>query len=471
MKPSFRVEEIAGAVKGLVTGREHAEVRGVSTDSRTVEAEELFIPLKGERFDGHHYIDAVLRRGVRVFLAEENGYEVTSLPPGVTCITVPDTFRALGDLAAFHRDRFAMPVIAVTGSNGKTTTKEMLAAILSRTGKGLKTEGNLNNLIGLPKMLLQLRQEHQWAVLEMGMSEPGEIDRMAGIARPDVGMITNVSPAHLQSMGDVAAVASAKGELFLRLAEGSSAVFNADDPLVVALPSPEGVRRLSFGFGEAEIKAEKIEEFGRAGQGVVLSLPSGRIPLRLKALGRHNVSNALAAAAAACALRIDPEHIRQGLESFVPFEKRFAPEELGGILLIDDSYNANPASMRAALLTLRQLKEEGRGIAVLGDMLELGDVSACAHEEIGRLAASCVERLYLLGDKAADVARGAAAGGLADSALFLAQHHGEIIAGLLGEMRSGDCILVKGSRGMRMETVAEALRTASRTGTLKGAVN
>jgi len=193
--------------------------------------------------------------------------------------------------------------------------------------------------------------------------------------------------------------------------------------------------------------------------------------VRLKAFGRHNVANALAAAAAACALRIDPEHIRAGLESFVPFEKRFAPEELGGILLIDDSYNANPASMRAALLTLRQLKEEGRGIAVLGDMLELGDASVAAHEEIGRLAASCVERLYLLGGMASDVARGAAAGGLPASSICLAKDHGEIIDDLLGDMRSGDCILVKGSRGMKMETVAEAVRTASHAGTLKGAVN
>ena len=471
MKPSFSVAEIAGAVHGLVSGREHAEVRGVSTDSRTVEAEELFIPLKGERFDGHHYIHAVLQRGVRVFLAEKDRFEVTSLPTGVTCITVPDTLRALGDLAAFHRERFSLPVIAITGSNGKTTTKEMLAAILSRTGTGLKTAGNLNNLIGLPKMLLQLREEHQWAVLEMGMSEPGEIDRMAEIARPQVGVITNVSPAHLLSMGSVAAVASAKGELFLRLAEGSSAVFNVDDPLVAALPSPEGVRRLSFGISEADIRAEQFEEFGRAGQGFVLSLPSGRIPVRFKAFGRHNVANALAAAAAACALRIDPEHIRAGLESFVPFEKRFAPEELGGILLIDDSYNANPASMRAALLTLRQLTEQGRGIAVLGDMLELGEASVAAHEEIGRLAATCVERLYLLGDMAADIARGAAEGGLTNSAVFMAHDHGEIINDLLGAMRSGDCILVKGSRGMRMETVAEAVRTASHAGTLKGAVN
>jgi len=471
VKPVFGVEEIGAAVNGVITGRRDAEIRGVSTDSRTVEAGELFIPLKGERFDGHRYIDAALARGVRVFLAERDGCDAASLPEGVTCITVPDTLRSLGDLAAFHRRRFSVPVTAVTGSNGKTTTKEMLAAILDRTGPGLKTAGNLNNLIGLPKMLLQLEEEHQWAVLEMGMSEPGEIDRLAEIARPKVGVITNVSAAHLLSMGNVEAVAQAKGELFRRLPAGSCSVFNADDPLVAALPSPTGVRRLSFGLGQADIRGGQIEEFGRGGQNFTIALPSAVVRVRLRALGRHNVLNALAAAATAYALGVDPGDIRAGLESFVPVDKRLVPEELAGILLIDDSYNANPASMKAALLTLNQVKGAGRAIAVLGDMLELGSASKDAHGEVGRLAASCVERLYLLGSMAADVAAGAVSGGLPQSAIVIANDHDEILADLLAAMRPGDCILVKGSRGMRMETVAEAVRTASDSGTLKGAVN
>lgn len=471
MKPVYGVEELAAAVNGAIHGSRDAEVCGVSTDSRTVEPEELFIPLKGERFDGHRYIDAALARGVRVFLAEAGGYDTALLPPGATCISVPDTLRALGDLAAFHRNRFAIPVAAVTGSNGKTTTKEMLASILGRTGPGLKTAGNLNNLIGLPKMLLQLGEEHRWAVLEMGMSEPGEIDRLAEMTRPEVGVITNASAAHLLSMGTVEAVASAKGELFQRLPAGSCAVFNADDPLVAALPSPAGVRRLSFGLGRADVRGERIEEFGREGQGFVIALPSGGIAVRLKALGRHNVLNALAAAATAYALGVAPDDIRAGLEAFVPVDKRLAPEELNGILLIDDSYNANPASMKAALLTLRQVKETGRAIAVLGDMLELGDAEKEAHEEVGRLAASSVERLYLIGPMAETVAAGAVAGGLSKSSIVVANEHEEIIADLLAAVKTGDCILVKGSRGMRMETVAQAVRTASNAGVLKGTVN
>ncbi|MDD2335010.1 MAG: UDP-N-acetylmuramoyl-tripeptide--D-alanyl-D-alanine ligase [Geobacteraceae bacterium] len=470
MKPAFTVSEIAAAVSGTVTGVTDAGVLGVSTDSRSVEPGELFVPLRGERFDGHQFIPGALTRGVRVLLTEQGRYDLGTLPAGTSCITVADTLQALGDLAAFHRNRFSLPVVAITGSNGKTTTKEMLAAILSRSGEGLKTAGNLNNLIGLPRMVFQLSECHKWAVLEMGMSEPGEIDRLAEIARPDVGVITNVAPAHLQSMGSVAAVSSAKGELFLRLCQGSTAVFNADDPLVAKLPTPSGVRRISFGLGQANVRAEKIESLGRAGQSFVLTLPSGMMPVKMKIFGRHNIQNALAAAAVAHLLGLGPDDIRQGLESFSPVEKRFSPEDINGILLIDDSYNANPASMRAALTTVAGLKGAGRGIAVLGDMLELGESSTTAHEEIGRLAAQCVERLYLLGDMAESVARGAAAGRLPAESIVLAQSHAEILDDISGIMKPGDCVLVKGSRGMRMETVAEGIRNMFSAETAKGAV-
>lgn len=471
MKPAFTVSEIAAAVGGSVTGSTDADVLGVSTDSRSVEPGELFVPLRGERFDGHQFISGVFTRGVKVVLTEQGRYDLRSLPPGTSCISVADTLRALGDLAAFHRNRFSLPVVAITGSNGKTTTKEMLAAILRQSGEGLKTAGNLNNLIGLPRMVFQLSERHKWAVLEMGMSEPGEIDRLAEIARPDVGVITNVAPAHLLSMGSVAAVSRAKGELFLRLCQGSTAVFNADDPLVASLPTPSGVRRISFGLGQANVRAEKIESLGREGQSFVLTLPSGMMPVKMKVFGRHNIQNALAAAAVAHLLGLAPDDVKQGLESFSPVEKRFSPEDINGILLIDDSYNANPASMRAALTTVAGLKGEGRGIAVLGDMLELGESSPTAHEEIGSLAARCVERLYLLGDMAESVSRGAVAGGLPAESIVLAQSHDEILDDIAGIMRPGDYVLVKGSRGMRMETVAEGIRNMFSAGKAKGAVN
>jgi UDP-N-acetylmuramoyl-tripeptide--D-alanyl-D-alanine ligase len=351
-------------------------------------------------------------------------------------------------------------VVAITGSNGKTTTKEMLAAILATTGPGLKTGGNLNNLVGLPLTLFRLSGQDRWAVLELGMSEPGEIDRLAEIARPDVGVITNAYSAHLASMGSVEAVARAKGELFLRLEAGGWAVHNADDRLISACPSPHGVLRLGFGFVGADVSAEGIRFDGRRGIAFTLSLPTGNVPVMMRAFGVHNVANALAAAAAATALGLGPDEIRMGLEAFIPYDKRFNLEEVGGIVLIDDSYNANPASMEAALRTVAGIREECRAIAVLGDMLEIGSGSHQAHREIGKLAASCVERLYLLGDMAGEMAAGALEGGLPAACVIVAGSHEEIVTDLLGSLDKGDFLLVKGSRGMRMEAVAEGIRRA-----------
>lgn len=454
----FTIEEIARATGGDIIGTAEGSVAAVSTDSRQVREGELFVALKGERFDGHDFIGAAAERGVRVFLAEAGRLAGIPLPAGVTIVAVKDPLRALGDLAAHHRGRFDIPVAGVTGSNGKTTVKEMLAAILTLTAPGLKTTGNLNNLIGLPQMLLQLHAGHRWGVFEMGMSEPGEIDRLAEIASPRVGIITNAFPAHLESMGSVEAVARAKGELFLRLPDGGCAVYNADDPLISRCPAPAGVTRLSFGLGVAEVSAAQIENRGRHGQEFTLILPGERLRVRLRAFGRHNVANALAAAAAATAMGVEPALIRAGLEEFTPYDKRFRLEEVADVVLIDDSYNANPASMRAALVTLDEISEECRAIAVLGDMLELGAGSAAAHRELGKAAASCVERLYVMGDMAEAMAAGAREGGLADNAVFVARSHEEILADLRGTLGAGDYILVKGSRGMRMETVAEGVR-------------
>jgi UDP-N-acetylmuramoyl-tripeptide--D-alanyl-D-alanine ligase len=454
----FTIEDIARATGGAVCGDAAGGVTGVSTDSRLVGAGELFVALKGARFDGHDFIQAAAARGVKTFLADSAWLSHNAAPSGATVVAVKDTLRALGDLASWHRRRFSVPVAGITGSNGKTTVKEMLASILTLTGPGLKTAGNLNNLIGLPQMLFRLNDGHRWAVLEMGMSEPGEIDRLAEIAGPEVGVITNAYPAHLETMGSVEAVARAKGELFLRLPAGGCAVSNADDPLVSRLPQPSGVRRLTFGLKEAEVSACGIENLGRHGQTFTLFLLEERLPVRLHALGMHNVANALAAAAAASAMNVPAELIRTGLEQFTPYDKRFNLEELDGVFLIDDSYNANPASMRAALLTLVDIREGHRAIAVLGDMLELGAVAGAAHREAGKLAAACVERLYLLGGMARTMADGAREGGLPDDAVIVAADHEEILADLRMAVTPGDFILVKGSRGMKMDKVAEGVR-------------
>ncbi len=466
----FTVTDIARATGGTIHGTADAMVTGVSTDSRKVATTELFVPLKGERFDGHNFIAAAVGRGVRVFLAETGWAANNQVPAGASVVAVRDTLRALGDLAAFQRRRYILPVVGITGSNGKTTTKEMLAGILTYTGPGLKTTGNLNNLIGLPQMLFQLQDTHRWAVLEMGMSEPGEIDRLAEIAAPSVGIITNAFPAHLASMGSVEAVAKAKGELFLRLPVGGFAIYNADDLRIAACPVANGVQRLSFGLHGAEVSATEIKSLGNQGQSFTLRLPGRELPVTLRAFGRHNIYNALAAAAAAFALGVKPQLIREGLELFTPYDKRFNLEEVGELVLIDDSYNANPSSMAAALITLLELKGKGRAVAVLGDMLELGEGEVEAHREVGKLAATCVERLYLLGNLAEEVAAGAMAAGLSASTIVVAKDHGELTADLLRNKEKGDYILVKGSRGMRMELVAEGIRGAQAPPVKKGVV-
>ncbi|HEU0264957.1 MAG TPA: UDP-N-acetylmuramoyl-tripeptide--D-alanyl-D-alanine ligase [Geobacterales bacterium] len=454
----FTVADIGRATGGILQGGSEQLVTAVSTDSRSVEPGQLFVPLRGERFDGHDFLPQVAERGVTVALVERQWVNSHAAPPGLTLIVVPDTLRALGDLAIFHRQRFELPVVGITGSNGKTTTKEMLASILSFTGPGLKTSGNLNNLIGLPQMLFRLSATDRWAVLEMGMSEFGEIDRLAEIAAPSIGIVTNVFPAHLETLKNVAGVARAKGELFLRLPSGGVAVANGDDPLVAALPAAPGVHRLEFGLVRGEVTARDIRPLGLTGQQFTLVLPKGEQQVRLRAFGRHNIVNALGAAAAAYAFGVKPSLIREGLEEFTPYDKRLKVEELPGIVLVDDSYNANPASMAAALATVKEIAAGRRVVAVLGDMLELGEESDAAHRQLGEQVAAAADRLFVLGECSQLVAQGARSAGMAEEQVSQATSHDEIVALLKKEATGNDLVLVKGSRGMRMEQVAQALR-------------
>lgn len=454
----FTINDIALATGGRIVGLAAGEVTAVSTDSRSVAPGQLFVPLRGERFDGHTFIQEVALKGVTAILAEEQWLKGHSIPDSLTCIAVKNSLRALGDLAANWRRRFEIPIIAVTGSNGKTTAKEMLATILELTGPGLKTSGNLNNLVGLPQMLFQLRPEHRWAVLEMGMSEPGEIDRLATIAAPRVGIVLNALPAHLQSMGTVEAVAAAKGELLHRISDGGLAVVNADDPRVASLSQNASARRISFGIDRGEVRAREIEPLGLEGQHFLLVTPQGEATVHLKACGRHNVYNALAATAALLE-KVELPVITAGLESFTPYKGRFQIEQLGGITLIDDSYNANPASTKAALETLSQIAAVGHRIAVLGDMLELGEHEADAHRDIGAVAGRNVDRLYLTGERMTKyAAEGALLADMPAETVINCTSHMEIAERLHQSIQEGDVILIKGSRGMTMEKVATELK-------------
>ncbi|NLC69848.1 MAG: UDP-N-acetylmuramoyl-tripeptide--D-alanyl-D-alanine ligase [Desulfuromonadaceae bacterium] len=448
------IQKITKVVNGKVSrGDAKVVVTGFSTDSRTLRPGDLFIPLRGEHFDGHDFLLEAVRRGAAACLSEDLCAGLS-----VPVIMVEDTLTALGDLAATLRAGFTGPVVGVTGSSGKSTTKEMLSAILALTGPGLKSEGNFNNLIGLPLTLLKLTAEHQWIVVEMGASQRGEIARLTQIAQPTVGVITNIGLCHLEGMQGLDGVARAKGELFAGLQPGASAVLNADDPRVMLVPVANGVNRVLYGFSaEAQVRGEDAKTDGE-GVSFNLRLPDGLYPVRLPVRGQHNVSNALAAAAAAFCLDIPVELVVRGLEGFSRLRGRMEICPLGqGIILLDDTYNANPLSVTAALNALAEMTEGGRRIAVLGDMLELGEQSEALHFEVGEKGAALLDILILVGKDAAAMGRGAVKGGMRPETIFQCADHGAAAALLRRLLRSGDRVLLKGSRGMKMERVRQLL--------------
>jgi UDP-N-acetylmuramoyl-tripeptide--D-alanyl-D-alanine ligase len=447
------IAEVTGG--DLIRNGADVMISGVSTDSRSLQPGELFIPLRGDNFDGHDYLAQAVQHGAAVCLSEE---VVGGLP--VPVVKVSDTLKALGDLAAAVRRRFSGPVIGITGTSGKTTTKEMLAAILERTGEGHKSAGNFNNLIGVPLTLFGLRPEHRWAVVEMGMSDRGEIARLTEMTMPQTGAITNVGAAHLESLGGISGVARAKGELFAHLPQQGTALVNADDPEIMQLPVANGVRRILFGTTDAaEVRATGI----MAGNGVVsfqLQLPNFTGQVELPLPGRHNVHNALAAAAAAWSLNVKGEDIVAGLGEFRPCPGRMELLELSrDIVVLEDSYNANPLSVRAALTALHDLGRPGRRIAVLGDMLELGTSAREMHREIGMAAAESVDWLYALGEFAGEMQRGATEAGMSQDRVVVSNSHTELAGHLTGMLQPGDRILIKGSRGMQMEQITAQLRS------------
>jgi UDP-N-acetylmuramoyl-tripeptide--D-alanyl-D-alanine ligase len=446
------LDEAARAIGGRVHG---APVRfsSVSTDSRALEAGALFIALRGERFDGHDFIDAARGHGAAAaMVAEDSGSRI--LDPGLPLLLVDDTKLGLGRLAARWRSRFSPPLIAVAGSNGKTTVKEMIAAVL-RAHYGeeatLATQGNLNNDIGLPLTLLRLRGTHRAAVIEVGMNHPGETAYLAGIAGPTVALVNNAQREHQEFMTDVEEVAREHGALFAALGEDGIAVINADDAHAGywrGLVRPRQVR--DFGI---ETKAAVTGRYALSGFGsdIVLSAPEGSMSLRLQVAGLHNVRNAVAAAAAATAAGVALAAVAQGLSGFTAVRGRLQIKPgRNGAVIIDDTYNANPDSVRAAIEVLREIP--GRRILVLGDMGEVGQQGAAFHREIGRYAAeSGIDELLAIGDLAAHAFAEFAEGGI-----WYAQ-----LEGLLDDLKkkavSGTTILVKGSRFMRMERAVAAL--------------
>jgi UDP-N-acetylmuramoyl-tripeptide--D-alanyl-D-alanine ligase len=431
----------------------------VITDSRRIEAGALFIALRGERHDGHDFVAEALRGGA-------SGAVVDRVIGGVapaTLVRVPDTLKALGDLAAWTRRQQPLRVVAVTGSNGKTTTKEMIASICaagSASASVLKSEGNFNNLIGLPLTLLGIRGDETVAVLEMGMNHPGEIARLTEIARPDYGVITNVGAAHLEGVGGtLAGVAAAKGELIAGLPRDAVIAVNADDEWVRRVAATFPGRTITFGR-TGDVRARNVAEQGSDGVAFELLIGKRSAPVRLQLIGRHNVVNALAAAAIGHAMGLRIAMIAAGLERTIgPAMRMMAKRLANDVTLINDAYNANPSSVEAALVALRRFS--GRLAVVLGEMWELGDESRRAHFAIGERAASLgVRQLFLLGAHAEAMAAGARAGGVPPDGVHVCGSHAEVAAAVVARWQPGDIVLVKGSRGMQMEEVVRLLEGA-----------
>lgn len=460
----WTTNDILSATGGrLFSGARHTAFAGIGIDSRQLAPDELFIAIEGDIHDGHTFTPDVVARGGRGVLVREGRTEEAVLTAWreqqVVCITVPDTTRALGDIAAYHRRRMPARVIALTGSNGKTTTRAMTAAILNRQGKTLATRGNLNNEIGLPLTLLQLRETHALAVVEMGMNHPGEIDRMARMAAPEIGMIINVAPAHLEGLRSIGGVMRAKGELLGHIAPAGRAILNADDEHCRQLKEMCPVETLLFGFGpEAPIRATNLNS-DRRGWTFNLRTPTGEIPVSLQVPGKFMVANALAASAVAHCCDVPLEDVKAGLESVAAVDGRMQILPLPwGITLINDCYNANPASTAAAIDTMARMKGASRGTLVLGDMLELGPDAEEWHRITGRKAGQAgLDRLFVHGAFASAVMEGAREAGM-DPDRILAGDITEISIALTQWLTPGDWVLVKGSRGMRMERVITALQ-------------
>jgi len=435
---------------------------GISTDSRTLRPGELFVALVGENFDGHQFIAQAASSGaVGALVALRSAEILDARALQITVIGVSDTLRAFGDLASFWRSHHSIPVVAITGSNGKTTTKEMVAAILSRSWKVLKNHGTFNNLVGVPLTLLQLDSTHEAAVVEMGMNQPGEIERLTEIVQPSVGMITNIQPAHLEGLRDLASIQAAKGALFTGMAATGTIVVNQDDPRVLNEASDFPGRQVRFSSkgDPAEVSLERVVSMDGEGSRFLLNLPKKTLEIHLPVLGLHHIKNAVAAAAVAWALNLPVSTISAALADFHPVDKRMEVLTLpGDIRIINDTYNANPGSMAAALETLMQVKQQGRALAALGDMLEMGEESASLHRQVGRVAAKeGVDHLLAMGKQASHLLAGAAEAGMTRNHLTEAGNHEEIAAQVHSLLAAGDWVLVKGSRGMRMEKVVEAL--------------
>ena len=453
------LQEIANYL-GLKHSGESAGFAGISTDTRKINKGELFVALKGPHFDANKLVNEAVEKGAAAIITNKDIKDLN-----VPYIKVDDTIHALGEIAKFWRCKFNKPVIAITGSNGKSTTKEMIANILSSRGAILKTEGNYNNLIGMPLTLLKWNENEWAAVLEMGMNAKGEIKRLTEIANPSVAVVTTVTAAHLESLHSIEAVANAKGELIENMDPTGVAIINDEDPWVRKMGQNFKGRVISFGMqNNSTVRFLHMERVGWDEAKLKIMVDGKEINLVLPVPGIHNVMNAMAAIAVSLSFDIEPQIAAECLRTFKPMSMRMERVQLAnGVCLINDSYNANPASWKAALKTVSTIKRAGRFFAVLGDMLELGTDAKKLHKEAGMNAATeRADVLYAWGEHSKDVEEGAKENGLTNTHIY--NERNKLSDDLIKEMKAGDVVLVKGSRGSKMDEVVDYLKATFGSG-------
>ncbi|MFY9398951.1 MAG: UDP-N-acetylmuramoyl-tripeptide--D-alanyl-D-alanine ligase [Desulfomonilia bacterium] len=452
------IPEIIRCTGGTLAGGNTGVVfTGVSTDSRSILEGELFVALIGERFDGHEFLGQAFARGAAGAVVMREGLTA----PGPLFV-VSDTLKALGDIAGFVRSRYDPAIAGITGSTGKTTTKELCASILSLAGPCLKTEKNFNNLIGVPLSLLKLTGDHAFAAIEMGTNSPGEIARLASLVRPRASILTNICPVHLSGLGSISGIVREKQAIFEHTEPGGIAVLDPGQEHMDLVAVPGSLRRITYSCGgRADVTLKEVLEQDLSGTGIVIDLAGREVRTRVGLPGMHNVSNALAAAACALGLGIDPEAVALGIRSARFPGMRSEVLSTGRISVIDDSYNANPASMKAALSLLSSSPHACRA-AVLGDMLELGGESAHWHEEVGKWAAlSGIGMLVVTGDMAQAMAKGALETGMDPANVHVARDIDDIIERLETLLDRDALVLVKASRGMHLDEVVSRIKAVA----------
>lgn len=453
---SFDCLELATAVNGkILWGNPKQIFSGVTTDSRKVEKDNLFIPLVGERFDGHNYIEQCYNNEAAVCLTQKPIPEIEN----ATAILVDDTGKALKDLAAWHRQKHIIPVVGITGSVGKTSTKDMIACVLSKQYQVLKTQGNFNNEIGLPLTMLNLNDEHEVAVIEMGMSDFGEISRLTAIAQPQIAVITNIGVSHIEKLGSQQGILKAKLEILEGLKPNGLVVLNGDDPLLIGLKGSLNYKTVFYGMNSGlDYIATDYESLGEVGTRFNIKLGDKTYKVAIPVPGIHNVYNALAAIAVGIEMKIPMDTIVDGIASYSPGNMRQNIISFNGIKIINDAYNASPQSMQAAINVLEELCAKTRGIAVLGDMLEMGDMSAKLHYSVGSfIKDKKIDYLLTIGNQSKNIIQAVADSGNQNITLQHFENNNDALKYIFSIIRQGDYILIKGSRGMRMEEIAEGI--------------